>query len=235
MKAMKEILAVFISGFVSITPVRAQFDPAALVSEKLRYRLLTGVVEVGSSTVTISRDDAAAVIHIVESISGLFEQTAIVTIRDDNSLQPLTSHAVISRDNQYHELQLNYTANGQRVAGEVRRPAEFGGSRVIEVVLPSGAADIYSAPYLFRASSLGVGKILQFPLFNALLNEKSLARAWVAKVETVTVPAGNFDCFRLEAFLGNSRLILNIDTQFPHRLIRQVLPELEVKFELIEK
>jgi hypothetical protein len=232
---MKAIWTACILGAVAVSPVRAQFEPAKLVPETLRYRVLSGAVEVGSSTITITRDSVAGIIHIFESISGLFEQTAIITFRNDTGLQPLTTRVIISRDTQYHELQLRYDDNGRRVTGEVRRPPEFGGSRVIDLALPSGAADVYAAPHRFRAAPLVIGKTLQFPFFNALQNEEGVARAWVAKVEAVSVPAGNFECFRLEAFLGNSRLILNIDRQFPHRLIRQILPELEVKFELVKE
>ncbi len=229
---MKKIFTCLVLGWLTLTPSQAQFDPARLIPETLRYRLQSGSAEVGSSIVTISHDNANGTIHIVESISGLFEQTAIVTIRNDTSLQPLTSQAVFSRDNQYHDVQLHYSSDGQRVTGEVRRPPGCGGGCAINAIFPSAAADVYAAPHLLRASPLLIGKTIQFPLFNVLQNEKSLARAWVAKIETVAVAAGRFECFRLESFLGNSRLILNIDTQFPHRIIRQILPELQVKFEL---
>jgi hypothetical protein len=228
---MRKIVVCLVLGWLTTTPIHAQFDPARLIPETLRYRLQSGSAEVGSSTVTISHDNANGTIHIVESISGLFEQTAIVTIRNDTSLQPLASQAVFSRDNQYHEVQLQYSSDGQRVTGEVRRPPDYGGG-TIDVTFPSAAADVYAAPHLLRASPLLIGKTIQFPLFNVLQNEKSLARAWVAKIETVAVAAGRFECFRLESFIGNSRLILNIDTQPPHRIIRQILPELQVKFEL---
>jgi hypothetical protein len=232
---MKEILTLFVLAGAAINSGYAQFDPAKLIPETLHYRLLSGSVEVGSSTVTISRDNAVGAIHIVESISGLFEQTAVVSIRDDTSLQPLACRVVIARDNQYHELKLHYREDGQRVTGEIRRPPELGGARVVDTTLPSGAVDLFTVPYLFRASPLAINKTFQFPLFNGLQNEKGIARAWVSRLESVVVPSGTFKCYRLEAFTNNSRVILNLDTQFPHRLIRQIMPELEVKFELITK
>ncbi len=230
---MKEILAFITFCCAALPAAQAQFHPGSLVAETLRYRLLTGSTEVGSATVTISRDNLGGLIHIVESISGLFEQTSTVTLRDNATLQTLTSHTVISRDNLYHQFKLQYTNGGQRVSGEIHRPPEFGGSRVVETALPAGAADIYAVAPLFRASSLAVGRMIQFPLFNALENDTSLARAWIARLEAVTVPAGSYECFRLEAYTGNARLILNIDTQFPHRIIRQIVPSLDVKFELV--
>lgn len=230
---MKEILAFVTFCCVALPPAQAQFLPGNLVGETLRYRLLSGSTEVGSATTTISRDHDAGLIHVVESISGLFEQTAVVTLRDNAALQTLTSHTVISRDNQYHQFKLQYANDGQRVTGEIRRPAEFGGYRAVDTALPAGAADIYAVGPLFRASSLAVGRMLQFPLFNALDNETGLARAWIARLELVTVPAGSYECFRLEAYTGDARLILNIDSQFPHRIIRQIVPSLDVKFELV--
>jgi hypothetical protein len=230
---MKEIWAFLMLWWVVAPAAQAQFNAAALTPETLRYRLLTGSTEVGSATLTISRDHAAGLVHIVESISGLFEQTATITLRDNATLQTLASHTVISRDNQYHQFKLQYAADGQHVTGEIRRPQEFGGQRVVDMALPGGAADIYAVAPLFRASSLAVGRMIRFPLFNALENETGLARAWVARLESVTVPVGSYECFRLEAYTGNARLILNIDTQFPYRIIRQIVPSLDVKFELI--
>jgi hypothetical protein len=212
---------------------QAQFRSANLIPETLRYRMMSGSVEIGSSIVTISHNSDAGMIHITESISGLFEQTSVMILRRDSTLQTLSSHTVISRDNKYQEAQLRYHDYGGRVVGEVRRPPEFGGWRGVDAELPTGTADSYAIPYLFRSIPLTVGKTFQLPLFNALQNEKGLARGWVARIETVTVPAGHFDCFRVEAFSGNSRLILNIDTQFPHRIIRQITPALEVKSELV--
>ncbi len=230
---MKEIWAFLTLWWVVMPAAHAQFHAATITPETSRYRLLTGSTEVGSATLTINRDHAAGIIHIVESISGLFEQTATVTLRDNATLQTLTSHTVISRDNQYHQFQLHYTDNGQRVTGEIRRPPQFGGYRVVDTALPAGAADIYAVVPLFRASSLAVGRMIQFPLFNALENETGLARAWIARLEPVTVPAGSYECFRLEAYTGNARLIINIDAKFPHRIIRQIVPALDVKFELV--
>ncbi|MDZ7290824.1 MAG: DUF3108 domain-containing protein [candidate division KSB1 bacterium] len=229
---MKEISAFLILGWGTISALHAQFNPANLVPETLRYRMGSGSTDVGSSTITISRDHAAGIIHIIESYSGLFEQTAAISLRNDSTLQMLNSHAVITRDNQYHEARLKYHNNGRQITGAVRWPAAFGGTRVIDVELPYSATDIYAVPHLFRATPLALNKTIRFHFFNVLQNEKGLARGWVSRLETVTVPAGSFECFRVEAYAGKTRLILNIDTQFPHRVIRQILPSLEIKFEL---
>jgi hypothetical protein len=219
-------------GGAAIGTASAQFNPATLISETLRYRLLSGSVEVGSSTVTISRDNATGIIQFVESISGLFEQTAVVTIRDDTSLQPLHAHIIISRDNRDQELKLTYRDGGRSVSGEIQRQANWGGSRLVNAALANGTVDLYTIPHLFRASPLSVNKTFQFPFFNGFHTEKGMARAWVSRIETVVVPAGAFDSYRLETYVGNARLILNIAAKPPHRIVRQILPELEVKFEL---
>jgi hypothetical protein len=230
---MKEILAILAFGCAAIPAAQAQFQPSHLIPETLRYRMLTGSAEVGSSTTTISRDEAAGTIHIVESISGLFEQTAAVTLRDNTTLQTLASHVVSWRNHQYQQVRLQYLNDGQRVTGEVCRPPEFITPREVDIAFAPGTADIYAVPHLFRAASLAVGRTIRFSHFNALQNESGPARAWVARREIVAVPAGSFECHRLEAHAGSARLILFIDTRFPHRIIEQILPAIDVKLELV--
>ncbi|MDZ7343562.1 MAG: DUF3108 domain-containing protein [candidate division KSB1 bacterium] len=229
---MKEVLT-FLIFWVAVTPaVQAQFDPANLIPETLRYRMLSGSTEVGQSTVTIRHDSAAGMLHLVETISGLFEQTTTLSLRYDTTLQTLTSQTTLSRDSRQQQARLQYSDDGTRVTGEVQRPAEFGGQRAVDTELEAGTVDSYAVPYLLRCAPLAVGTNLSLPLFNGLKNEKGLARAWVARIEPVTVPAGQFECFRLEVYAGNTRLILNLATQFPHRIIRQIFPALDVKLEL---
>jgi hypothetical protein len=230
---MNKILLFCIFWLAAIPAARAQFHPANLIPETLQYRMLAGSVEVGSTTVNISHDSAAGVIHIVESTSGLFEQTTRISLREDSTLQTLTSHTVLSREKKHQEAKLQYQNQGARVTGEVQQPPEFGGRRAVDAELEPGTADSYAIPYLLRCAPLAVGRIIKFPLFTGLQIEKGLTRGWVARIEPVVVSAGRFECFRVEVFAGNTRLILNVDTQFPHRVIRQFLPALDVKLELI--
>ncbi|MDZ7290825.1 MAG: hypothetical protein ONB44_06445 [candidate division KSB1 bacterium] len=123
---MKAILALFIFWFTATPVAQAQFNPANLVPEILHYRMLSGSIKVGRAVIEIRHDSIAGIIHIAESIFGLFEQTTVLTLREDSTLQTRTSHTVLSRDNQYQEAQLKYNANGTRVSGEARRPSEVG-------------------------------------------------------------------------------------------------------------
>lgn len=219
--------------WLAITPFAyAQFDPANLISETLRYRMLSGSTEVGHSIVTVRHDSTARMLHIVEAISGLFEQTTTLSLRQDTTLQTLISQTTLSRDNREQRARLQYSDDGTRVIGEVQRPTEFGGQRAVDTELEPGTVDSYAIPHLLRCAPLAVGANISLPLFNGLKNEKGLTRAWVARIEPVTVPAGQFECFRLEVYAGNTRLILNLATQFPHRIIRQIFPALDVKLEL---
>ena len=216
-------------------PAPAQIEPERLIPETLHYRLTSGAAEVGNARVTLSRDSVAGIIHIVESISGLFEQTASVTLRAGPSLQSLTSHVVVSRDRHDCEMQLHYDGTRKRITGAVQQPASLGGSHAIDAELMEGAVDLYALPQLLRATPLAVHQTLQFPVFQARQNRNALARVWVTRIETVTVPAGTFECYRVEVFIENARWVLNIAVQSPYRIIRQIHPELQVQFELCEK
>lgn len=229
---MRTFLLFYLWSGIAIQPAPAQFDPDKLIPETLHYRLVSGAAEVGNARVTLRRDSTARIIHMIESISGLFEQTASVTLSADSSLRSLTSHVIISRDQQDREISLQYDGRSKRIFGAVQQPSSLGGSRVIDTILTEGTVDLYALPQLLRALPLNVQQTLQFSVFQARQNKIILARVWVTRIETVAVPMGTFECYRVEVFMENARRVLNISTQSPYRIIRQIYPDLQVQFEL---
>jgi hypothetical protein len=158
----------------------------------------------------------------------LFEQTATVTLRDNATLQTLASHAVIWRNNQYQQVRLHITATA------IALPAKFATAGIHHAAQGTSFSR-RRRRYLRRAASLPRAPWPSanhpVPAFNALQNETA-RRAPDRAPEIVVVPAGNFECYRLEAYAGNARMILCIDTRFPHRIIQQVFPSIDVKLEL---
>lgn len=232
---MKNLFLLWLGLGMATRTAPAQFEPERLISETLHYRLTSGAAEVGNARLTLNRDSTTGIIHIVESISGLFEQTASITLHAGPRLQSLTSHIVVSRDWQDCETQLQYDVTRKRITGSVQQPANLGGSRAIDAELVEGTVDLYALPQLLRATPLTVYQTLQFPIFQARQNKNVLARVWVTRIETVTVPAGTFECYRVEVFIESARWVLNIAAQPPYRIVRQIHPELQVQFELCKE
>ena len=208
------------------------YRPQVFADETLRYRMVSGKTQVGESRTTIARDPAQGVIHLVESVSGLFERSTVLVLRGDSTLRPLTSCTVFSRDNHFHTVRLNY--HGASVSGRIEQPAEYGGSREINLRLAAEAQDYFAVPYLLRAQPLHLHQAISFLIFDFRQQRVDLARAWVAKKETVVTPAGNFECHRLEGFSGKLRWILLREEKFPNRIIKQIFPALEIELELVE-
>ena len=210
---------------------RVSFQPHFLKDETLRYRLVSGKTVVGEVRLTIARA-ADGVIHLIDSTSGLFERTTALRLRDDATLAPLSSHIVISRDSRVQEVRLRYEPG--RVTGEWLQPAGLDGNHEIALALETGTHDLEVVPQLLRASDLIVGRVIAFPIYNALQNQIERVRGWVVKLEEVQAPAGKFNCYRVEGFSGKMRWILFIAADFPRHVIKQILPGSDLMLELVE-
>lgn len=203
-----------------------------LRSESLRYRMLSGVTEVGQITVNIINDHNDGLLQIVESTSGIFERTTTLLIRSDSTLSPLASHTVMTKESFSQEIQLQYATD--KVSGAVLQPKGFGGTHEISTPLTTQTQDYYIVPYFLRSCALQVNKVIKFSVYEAVRNRVELARGWVVKLEEIEVPMGKFVCYRVEGFTGKLRWILYFDKEFPYRLIKQKLPALRIETELVE-
>jgi len=203
----------------------------ALINEVLRYRVITGTTEVGQITVNIvNKDDA--LLHIVESATGLFERTTALLVRKDSTLHPLASHTVMMKESYSQEIQLQYSYGN--VSGEVFQPEKLGGRQRVSALLSAKTQDYYIVPYFLRSCALQVNEVIKFHVYEPLRNHVELARGWVVKLEEIEVPVGKFACYRVEGFTGKLRWILYFDKEFPHRLIKQKFPALRIETELLE-
>ena len=212
--------------FLAHSPLAAQpasgesfvYRPYVLGNETLRYRMVSGQTIVGEMTVNVMRDDTMGMIHIVESVSGLFERSTAFTLRQEAGLRPVSSHTVFGNDDRFHTVHLKYEAHA--VTGQIDQPAEFGGNRVIAVALAPAAQDFFAVPYVLRARALRPQEMITFPIFDFHQVRGVQLRGWVVRKEAVTVPAGEFDCYRVEGFSGKLRWIFLIEENFPHQIVK---------------
>lgn len=221
--------AVNIFAQESTTQLR-ELRTATLQNEVLRYRMVSGQEEVGQVTVNIINDTGSELLQIVESISGLLERTTSLIVRKDSTLQSVSSHTVMVKEKFFQEIQLQYES--AKVSGRVLQSERLGGPREVNATLATKTQDYFIVPYVLRSCVLQMNTVFKFPVYDALRDRVELARGWVAKTEEVEVPAGKFYCYRMEGFTGKLRWILYFDTEFPHRLIKQKWPALQIESEL---
>lgn len=226
------ILAVSLLCFTNVN-VRAQFAADRLQEERLNYRLVANGKHIGVANVSIHREvqNEIPLIRIVQVISGAFNQTTEVLLRADSSLQAISSYTTVTQGNEVHVIRLNYKP--ERVSGRMELPAALGGDRRIDEIIAAGTVDFNAAEFALRASDLGMGGTIAFPLYNPQQGGRQICRAAVMRLEEITVPAGTFRCRRVEATAGQSRQVYFFDDQFPHRLILQKLPAIGMDIELL--
>jgi hypothetical protein len=153
-------------------------------------------------------------------------------VRSDSTLAPLSSLTVFGREPRFHAVRLRYENNS--LHGEIARPAEYGGKQEINLDLPPTTQDYFVVPHFLRARSLHLNETISFPIFDFRQMRVDQARAWVAKREKIRLPAGHFDCHRVEGFSGKLRWIFWIEEKLPHRIVKQVFPAMEIELELTE-
>ncbi len=226
--------------FVLVTPavnVSAQESPkslaaSALISESLRYRMLSGSIEIGQMLVDIENNDANGFVHIVESATGLFERTTTLFLHKDSVLSSHASHTIITKSSLAQEIQLQY--DSLQVRGAILRLDKSNEGRRIFAKFSTRTEDYYIVPYYFRSCVLKENTVIQFPIYEAARNRVELARGWVVKLEEIEVPLGKIECYRLEGFTGKLRWISFFEKKFPHRLLKQKFPALYLETELVE-
>lgn len=207
----------------------ARFQPENLTEEQLIYRVISGNVAIGELITSIVHD-AGGVITLNETTTGLYTQTTMIVVRDDATLQPLRSATTIPSEVRDQLVKVRY--DYPQVRGHLDVPVAFGGTREVRTKLQDIRQDWYLIPYLLRASQLALRNYFAFPVYHPLTDSKIMARGWVMRIENVQVPAGEFECFRIDGYSGRQRWIIYLQTAFPQRLIKRVLPGLGVEYQL---
>lgn len=213
-----------------VTPPNSRAN--VLVSESLRYRMLSGTVAIGQVLIDIKNNDTEDFVYVVESATGLLERTTTLFLRKDSSLSSHASHTIITKSSLAQEIQLRYDA--QQVQGSILRLDKSHEPRKIAAKFSARTEDYYIVPYFFRSCVLKENAVYQFPIYEASRNRVELARGWVVKLEEIEVPVGKFECYRLEGFTGKLRWISFFEKEFPHRLLKQKFPALYLETELVE-
>jgi zinc protease len=110
-----------------------------------------------------------------------------------------------------------------RFVGTANLPAAMGGARDVDA--PVGQALLPGMDeYAMAASPLAEGTRLSIPYLDVTSGEPVLIEARVTGRETIEVPAGSFDTWRVEVTSPQGVLTLYLSTDSPHILIRQNFP-----------
>lgn len=202
---------------------RAELDAERIRTGTFRYGIMLQGTKFGKYELEFEERDGDY--RLEEEASGhAGEQSGTYTFT--RGLAPLTARQQGSLGDVSAELRLRYEAG--RVTGEATlpgdRPEEGGPPRMEEIAIDTavaeGTIDASMGLSAVLASPLSAGFDLRLPLYDPRQGIVALV-ARVTGEETVEVPAGRFDAYRIEMSAGRSSLVLFVTREAPRVMVRQ--------------
>ena len=192
------------------------FDAGELEPMTLRYRVVVQGSPFGIATTELSRDgenwSASTALE-----AGEMRQSSEVRFTGD--FTPITLRSSVPQGETEFGADLS-VADG-RVTGTMRMPPQMGGERQLDVEVPEGTLLSGMDALGLAASAPAVGDTIAFPLFAEQAGAVIQATFVVAGEESVTVPAGTFEAYRVEMTAGPQRGTLWLRAEDPHVVLRQ--------------
>jgi zinc protease len=165
---------------------------------------------------------------------GTFVQQKTTVVINASDLTMRRSDQSGTIQNQSVETHLVYTAG--RVKGTAMSPQPGGAPRTITVdtTTAAGVIDDNAMPLLIPALPLEVGKSFNLNVFSSGEGTTKVVTVKVAGRESVTVPAGTFQAYRLEISGMQLPVVMHVSADSPRRLLRVAPTGAPLVFQLVK-
>jgi hypothetical protein len=192
-----------------------RMDMARLRPATLDYRLVAQGNPIGQSSVALSQEGAGWKAETTLQF-GPVQQTIVA--RWGAAWEPLDYRETYAGAFEGHaDVRL---ADG-RFTGSSVMPEQAGGSKTFNAAAVPGSAWSTMEDAMLSTADLAEGKTIVIPVFNTSTGAVGPVTFTVGAVESVTVPAGTFQAFRVESAGGSSPLVLWLRAEGPHVVVRQ--------------
>jgi hypothetical protein len=204
--------------------LRFNADKVPIGAHRFEMVMILGGEErtIGSSDVVVTRvgDNVRFFAVNVAPPIGLSER--IEVLLNATSLAVLSHTADMSSGLDQGHSSVSFAAG--RAKGRVQQPTPQGGLRTFDVDLPmdDNVTDDAIADLLLATADLSPGMSGTFRSFNLSKGRIEATRVRVAGRETVSVPAGKFEVYRVE-LNGGSKGVVFLTTAEPHLLVAERL------------
>ena len=218
--------------------------PAATALDVDPGRLPTGTDSLGVSvqgqqvgaltrTTTVGADGVQYQMTMVIAMAGL--NVGVTGQLHAGNLKPVTVHSTMALGGGA-PLEATLTYDGGHVTGQrLVQPSAPGQRPTVADVDTTFAMDVYSSDQLItliQAAPLSAGASFTVPIYQDDRNTQSMYTVSVAGRESLTVPAGTFDAWRVNV-TGNEAATYWFAADGPHRLLKMELAGQPVSFELV--
>jgi hypothetical protein len=218
---MKTILrsAGFAAAFVLFAaPAHAQsgsFDIARLRPHVLEYEILAQGRQIGSTTSTLSREGEGWKWHM-EGTFGAVRQTIDAAWGPRWEPGPYSETYAGPFDGRS-----DVKVENGRITGSAAMPPQAGGNKTFDAAAVPGMSWSQMDEAMLSTADLAPGRTLVIPFFNTSTGTVDPVTFTVGVVESVTVRAGTFQAYRVEASGGSSSLLMWLRAEGPHVLVKQ--------------
>jgi zinc protease len=209
-------------GFLPREEMLGEREPASWDATRLeegvrRYELFIQGNPMGNAEYRLEREGAAWVATTtITSMAGSQETVlrfgaedfAPHSIRQDQGQGPLRISVALD------------VVDG-RLTGEVELPAQMGGSREYDQVMPQGTLLPGMDEFALAVAPLTSGARFTIPYLDVVQGSTTTLEARVEGEEEITVSAGTFQTWRVQVTGGEAGLTLFLRREAPHILIRQ--------------
>lgn len=197
-------------------PLRDHVDAARLQARRDSFVVIMRGTPRGWQVISTARDGAGWMLGDALSIEGMVSQSSVIRLDANLDETSLRQEGTMMGK----PMRIALDARGTRVTGEALTPSNPSGILNIDAARAPGLVDDNAVTPLLAFVRWRDGFAASFPV---LLSGKGTADEFSTRVlgaEQVTVPAGQFDTWRVELRMSQSRMIANITTAAPYRIVR---------------
>jgi uncharacterized protein DUF3108 len=198
---------------------RIALDQAQLVSRSDSSRVLAQGNPIGATVSAVRRTTDSLVYTERSALGDAFEQvTTIVLDPRDASVKDVVQ--TITQQGKKAETRLTY-GNG-RVKGRGAGPQPDGGVKefAIDTAVAAGTYDASAVPLVAPALPLAPGRRFTLSFFSSDESAIKVLTFEVGAPESVTVPAGTFQAYRVEVSGSRIPFVLYVSTATPRRIVK---------------
>jgi Protein of unknown function (DUF3108) len=194
-------------------------DTARAAPQADTFALLVNGREVGRQVVSLAREGGGFLFRETTTTSAGHQTTEV---RMDGALRMLSTHQEGEMGGQPMRIHVEY--GDGRATGEARIPGAAGTEDVdVDAAVPAAVVDDNVLMALLPALPLEPGAAVELPVFSAGTNTLTSYTLRVSEAEPITVPAGEFEAYRVEVSGGARPLVLHVAAAAPHRLLRLIV------------
>ncbi|MBL8981644.1 MAG: DUF3108 domain-containing protein [Gemmatimonadetes bacterium] len=215
--------------FPAMTLAQAPFEPGRVVARTDSFAVMVQGRQVGGIRETIEKTPTGFRLLSVQALAGMSQSTEVHFTR-----ALVMSSVKQEGQARGQQMKIDVAYDRGRAKGSATTPGPQGMKTIaVDTVVPAGAVDDNVLQALLPALPLGEGKSFQVPVFASGQGTSRVMTVAVNGRESVTVPAGTFDAWKVEVMGGQVPVTFWVSRTAP-RVVKMGFAGAPMAFELVK-